>query len=315
MTAIRMFDADAVWRYLDYPGCIAAVRSAMRGVSGGSTVQPLREIVPLDDGKLFGVMPGLLEGERGYGAKLVSVYGDPARPGRTAHQGVVILFDRATGGVAAIAEAGSLTTIRTACATAVATDALARGDATTLGIFGTGELAAAHIKALPLVRPIERILVWGRDPERTRAFVEAMAERSDIAIRGVDDPREAAACDIVCTLTGAREPILLGGWVQPGAHVNVVGSSHAGPVEIDSALVVKSRYIADSRRGVLAAGAEFLAARAAGLIDEAHIAGEIGEVLLGRVAGRRGPDEVTLYKSLGHIVQDLAAIEYLLHAG
>jgi ornithine cyclodeaminase len=311
MTAIRMFDADAVRQHLDYPGCIAAVRSAMRDVSAGSTVQPLREIVPISDGKLFGLMPGLLEGERGYGAKLVSVYGDPSRPGRSAHQGVVVLFDRLTGSVAAIADAGSLTTIRTACATAVATDALARGDATTLGIFGTGELAAALIAALPLVRPIERILVWGRDPARTRGFVAGSA----IDIRSVDDPREAAACAIVCTLTGARAPILFGDWVQPGTHVNVVGSSHAGPVEVDSALVAMSRYIADSRRGVLAAGAEFLAARDAGLIDESHIAGEIGDVLLGRVSGRRRADEITLYKSLGHIVQDLAAIDYLLQAG
>eukprot|EP01037_Dinobryon_pediforme_P044190 gene44190-55769_t len=98
--------------------------------------------------------------------------------------------------------------VRTACATAVATDALARDDATTLGIFGTGALAAAHIAALPLVRPIERVLVRGRDPERTRGFVEAIAKRSGIHVRSVEDPRDAAACDIVCTLTGAREPVL-----------------------------------------------------------------------------------------------------------
>lgn len=314
MTAIRMFDADAVRQHLDYPGCIAAIRRAMGDVSDSAIQQPLRAIVPLGDDKLFGLMPGLLGGERGYGAKLVSVYGDPARPGRTAHQGVVVLFDRATGGVAAIADAGSLTTIRTACATAVATDALARTDATTLGIFGTGALAAAHIAALPLVRPIDHIVVWGRDPAGTRAFVDGLAERTAMNISCAEDPREAAACAIVCTLTSAHDPVLLGDWVLPGTHVNIVGSSHLGPVEVDSAMVTKSRYIADSRRGVLAAGAEFVAARAAGLINDSHIAAEIGDVLRGRIAGRRCADEVTLYKSLGHIVQNLAAIEYLLRS-
>jgi ornithine cyclodeaminase len=314
MTAIRMFDADAVRERLDYPGCIAAMRDAMREFSSSTTPQPLREIVSVGDGKLFGLMPGLLEGERGFGAKLVSVYADPARPGRTEHRGLVVLFDRDTGEVAAIADAGSLTTIRTACATAVATDALARVDATTLGIFGIGALAEAHIAALPLVRPIERIVMWGRDPKRTRAFVAEMAATTTAEIVAATDARDAAACTIVCTLTGARDPILFGDWIRPGTHVNLVGSSHAGPVEVDSALVAMARYVADSRRSVLAAGAEFLDARAAGLIGDDHIVGEIGEVLLGRISGRTHVEQVTLYKSLGHIVQDLAAISYLASA-
>jgi ornithine cyclodeaminase len=112
--------------------------------------------------------------------------------------------------------------------------------------------------------------------------------------------------DIICTVTSAVEPILKGAWVQPGTHLNLVGSSHAGPVEVDNDLVVRSRFIADSREGVLAQGAEFLRAKAAGLVGDDHIVAEIGQVLAGEIAGRRSVEEITVYKSLGHIVQDLS---------
>ena len=223
----------------------------------------------------------------------------------------MVLFDRDSGGVACIADAGEVTEIRTAAASAVATEALARPDARTLAIFGCGAQAASHIRALTRVRRFERVLIWGRSVERARHFAGRMGQEVGIAIEAVADGREAAAADVICTVTSARAPVLLGDWVRPGTHVNVVGSSHAGPVEIDHALVLASRYIVDSRRSALAAAAEFLLAKEAGLIDDGHIAAEIGEVLLGRIAGRRSPEEITVYKSLGHIVQDLAAVSYL----
>jgi ornithine cyclodeaminase len=113
--------------------------------------------------------------------------------------------------------------------------------------------------------------------------------------------------DIICTVTGAQEPVLKGAWVRPGTHVNVVGSSMAGPVEVDNEFVVRSRFIADSREGVLHQGAEFLRAKAAGLIGDDHVVGEIGQVLAGDIVGRRSDREITAYKSLGHVVQDLAS--------
>ena len=111
---------------------------------------------------------------------------------------------------------------------------------------------------------------------------------------------------MVCTVTSAAEPILLGEWVRPGTHVNVVGSSYAGPAEVDNELVRRSRFVVDSREGVLAQGAEFLRAKAAGVVGDEHIVGEIGQVLAGDVAGRTSAEEITVYKSLGHVVQDLA---------
>jgi ornithine cyclodeaminase len=135
-----------------------------------------------------------------------------------------------------------------------------------------------------------------------------MSDSVGAPMQVVADARMAAAeADVICTVTGSATPVLLGDWVRPGTHVNLVGSSVPGPVECDGALVARARYVADSRRSALAAAAEFLAAKQAGLVDDAHVVAEIGEVLLGRVSGRTSPEQVTVYKSLGHIVQDLAA--------
>lgn len=309
---IPFYGPEAVRAGLDYDGCIAVVRRAMADFSADGKPQPLRSIFELAPAKFFGLMPGALVAPHGFGAKLLSVFADPSQPGRSAHRGVVVLFDRDSGEVSCIADAGEVTEIRTAAASAVATDVLARPDARTLAIFGCGVQAASHVRALVRVRKLERILVWGRSAERAAGFAEQMRREVGIAITAVVEGREAAAAaDIICTVTSSRTPVLLGEWVRPGTHVNAVGSSHAGPVEIDHALVRASRYIVDSRRSALAAAAEFLLAKEAGLIDDDHIVAEIGEVLLGRVPGRRSPEEITVYKSLGHIVQDLASVSYL----
>jgi len=309
--SVPFYGPEEVRAALDYDGCIAAVRVAMAELSADGRPQPLRSIFEIEPAKLFGVMPGTLAAPHGFGAKVLAVFADPEQPGRSAHRGIVVLFDRDSGRVACIADAGEVTEIRTAAASAVATEALARPDARTLAIFGCGTQAAAHIRALARVRRFERALVWGRSVERARRFAERVGREVGITIEAVADGREAAVADIICTVTSARTPVLLGDWVRPGTHVNVVGSSHAGPVEIDHALVLASRYIVDSRRSALAAAAEFLLAKEAGLVGDGHIAAEIGEVLLGRIPGRRSPEEITVYKSLGHIVQDLAAVSYL----
>jgi ornithine cyclodeaminase/alanine dehydrogenase-like protein (mu-crystallin family) len=162
------------------------------------------------------------------------------------------------------------------------------------------------------VRRLTAVTVWGRSAERAQAFAAKMAGELGVPVSAAPSAEAAVAeADIVCTVTSAREPVLKGAWVRPGTHVNLVGSSYAGPTEADNDLVARARFIADSREGVLAQGAEFLKAKAAGLVGDAHVVGEIGEVLDGRLPGRQGPDQVTVYKSLGHIVQDLAAVQAL----
>jgi ornithine cyclodeaminase len=309
---ISFYDAAQVEELLDYPGCIDAVRRAMIALSSGERPQPLRQIFTVGDNQMFGTMPGELAALSTFGAKLVSVFADPERPGCTRHQGVVVAYDGKTGAVSCIADAEPITRIRTGCASAVATDALARKDAEVLAIFGTGVQADAHLRALPLVRDFREILLWGRSPEKTRRFAEQMSEELGRAITPVPDAREAASrADVICTVSSSAEPIVLGEWVKPGTHVNLVGSSYVGPVEVDSALVAKARYIADYRPGVLAQAAELAVARDAGLIGDSHVVGEIGEVLAGRIPGRENDEQITIYKSLGHVAQDLASAAYL----
>jgi ornithine cyclodeaminase/alanine dehydrogenase-like protein (mu-crystallin family) len=312
MRDFAVYRAPDVRRLLDFEGCIDAVRRAMAALSRDSRAQPLRSITPVREGRLFALMPGVSTGEPGFGAKLISVFRDPSRGGRSAHCGVVVLFEEESGAVVCIADAHEVTRIRTACNSAVATAALARRDAETLAIFGCGTQAEAHLHAIPLVRPIRRVLVWGRNAGIAREFAARMAGQCGHETVAVADPREAAAeADIICTVTGAAEPILMREWVRAGVHVNAVGSSHAGPVEIDPELVAASSYFVESRPSALAAAAEFIRARELGLVGDDHIRAEIGEVLNGTAEGRRRDDEITVYKSLGHIVQDLAATRYL----
>src|SRR5437763_7342605 len=179
---MRFFDAAEVERLLDYPGCIAAWRRAMIALSSGERPQPLRQIFTVGRNDMFGTMPGELAALSAFGAKLVSVFADPDRPRRTRHQGVVVAFDGTTGAVSCIADAEPVTKIRTACATAAATDALARADAGVLAIFGTGLQAESHLRALPLVRPFREILLWGQSAERTRELAERMSEVLDRTI-------------------------------------------------------------------------------------------------------------------------------------
>lgn len=305
---IRFIGPEEVASRLTYEKCIPIVRDAMIAFSKGKTKQTLRSIIPLSEGRFFGIMPGAMGEHATFGAKLISVFNENFDHGIPSHQGVVVLFDPQSGAPVCAVDGSAITAIRTAAASAVATEALARENARKLALLGYGEQARTHARALRSVRQIDSITVWGRSPERAEAFVEQMQAELAVPIRAAKTAREAVAdADIICTLTSASEPILRGEWVSPGTHVNLVGSSYAVPAEADNELVVRSRFIADSREGVLQQGGEFLRAKAAGLIGDDHIAGEIGQVLAGEIEGRRSPDEITVYKSLGHVVQDLAS--------
>ena len=305
---MRHIDKEEIARRLTYERCIPIVRDAMIAFSTGETKQLLRSILPLSEGRLFGVMPGALGAHKPFGAKVLSVFKDNAEKGKQSHQGVVLLFEPDGGEPVCILDAGEITAIRTAAASAVATDALARKDAKRLTILGTGEQAITHARAISKVRKLETLVVWGRSAERAQALAEKL--RAELSIETIVAPTTRVAvldADIVCTVTSAVEPILEGKWLRPGVHINLVGSSYAVPAEVDNDVVVRSRFFVDSREGVLAQGAEFLNAKKAGLIGDDHIKGEIGEVLAGKVEGRRSAEDITAYKSLGHIAQDLAS--------
>jgi len=309
---LLMLDADQVRDQLDYPGCMGAVKAAMIALSAGQTRQLLRSMIQIGDRGVFALMPGALGEDDMFGAKLISVFNDPASPGRRQHRGLVVLFEPEIGAPVCVADAEEITLIRTAAMTAVATDALARPDARVLTLYGNGAQAHSHVAAISLIRNLQEIRIWGRSPEKAAKCAAEIEAQFGIATHAIPDGREAAkGADILCTITNAHQPVLLGDWVEPGAHVNLVGSSGPGPVEVDDALVVASRFVADSRASITAQGAEFIIARDKGLIDETHIAAEIGEVLSGTLPGRQRPDQITLFKSIGHAMQDLASAAYL----
>jgi len=310
---MKFLSRDDVAQKLTYQVCIPAVRAAMIALSKGETRQLPRSYLPLEQGRIFGTMTGALGDGGPFGAKLISVFPDNFDKGLPSHQGVVVLFDRNSGAPIATADGGEITAIRTACASAVATDALARPDASRLALFGYGEQAETHLQAISHVRKLTEVTVWGRSLDRAKAFADKMTDHTGLPVTAANSAEDAAAnADIICTLTNAKDPILLGEWVKPGTHINAVGSSVPGPVEVDNDLVVKSRYVADSRVNILLVGAEFLKAKEAGLIGDDHIIAEIGQVLAGDVVGRRNAEDVTFYKSVGHIMQDLASLAAIL---
>ncbi|MGH8221951.1 MAG: ornithine cyclodeaminase family protein [Woeseiaceae bacterium] len=309
---VLFLSAADVHASLSCDACFAAVRQAMIAHSSGVTRHLLRSFIGMGEGRTFAQMPAALSIDGYFGAKLVSVFADPADPAHHAHRGLVVLFEGESGAPVCVADAGAITKLRTGAASAVATGALARPDARVLAILGTGHQAESHVLALSRVREFHTVRVWGRNPERLAAFIRRMADATKHSIEPAASAPEAVAdADVVCTVTSASQPILRGEWLAKGSHVNIVGSSAPGPVEVDDALVVNSRFFVDCREHVIRHGAEFLRAKSAGLIDDDHIVAEIGEVLRGQHPGRQGADEITVYKSLGHAVQDLAAVACL----
>ncbi len=289
---------------------IAIVDAAMRELSAGNVNAPQRTIMLVNPTTRLGFMPGAMSGIGRFGLKVVSLSSDAPRFGLPSHQGLMLLFDDATGRPLGALDCHALTRLRTAAASAVATRALARAEARTLAIIGCGDLAAPHVKAIAAVRPIARVIVWGRDREKAAAFAEACATASGLKI-DVADRVEAAAmeADIICTLTGSSTPLLEGAWLKPGQHVNLVGSSIRAAREVDDETVARGYFIADSRAHALAQAGELCHAIEQGRVGEDHLKGEIGEVLAGRVAGRSGNGQITIYKSLGHAAQDIAVAD------
>jgi ornithine cyclodeaminase len=293
--------------------CIDLMRHAMTLVADGATIQPIRQVLRHPGGQgALSMMPGYTGDPDWLGIKVLTVF--PANHGTQlgSHQGMVVLFDTRNGSPTALIDAREITAIRTAAATAVATDALARPDAVSLGIFGYGDQAASHLEALVAVRPFQRIVVWGRDPARAEAFAREQSSRLGVRVDAVTDAEQAGTSDVVVTVTAAPEPVFFSRWLQPGQHLNAVGSSIPATSEIDEDTVVRTRMFVDFRDSALALAGDFRRARERGLVGDDHIVGTIGDVLRKRFQPRPSGDEVTLFKSLGMICEDLIACDHVL---
>ncbi len=310
---ILMFDRAQVEAKLTMPACIDVMAETMQALARGEAILPLRSHLSLPSGDGLLLMPSALPSANAAGVKLLSLFmGNPAR-GLPAIQGVVVLFDAQTGELKAVADAVSITAIRTAAVSGAATRLLANPDADDLTILGSGTQAASHLSAMLAVRPIRRVRVWSRDFDKVCNFAERESDKHDIAIQVCKEAEAAVAgASLICTCTSASEPVLVSEWVSAGAHINAVGAYTPHMRECDSALVSRARIYVDSRESALAEAGDLLIPYAEGLVTDSVFDSELGAALLGRVAGRQSADEVTLFKSCGLAVQDLAALRYLV---
>lgn len=288
---------------------IQTMRRALTMLATGDVVMPLRSYLGIPGGDaVMGLMPSFMGGLEAVGVKVVAAFPGNFGTEYDTHQGVVLFFDTERGLLRAIVDATSITAIRTAAVSGLVTDLLANPDAGDLAIIGAGTQAHTHLQAMRAVRPIRRVRVYSAPAESATVFAERESRLTGISVQAVATAEEAVVgADLICTTTTATEPVVLGDWVSPGVHVNAVGAYTPTTRELDSALVARARLYADRRESLLSEAGEFLIPKGEGLFGDEYIVGEIGEVLTGKVPARTSPDEVTLFKSLGIAIEDLAS--------
>jgi ornithine cyclodeaminase/alanine dehydrogenase-like protein (mu-crystallin family) len=305
-----ILNAQEVERLLDMPGCMEAMEEALISLHRGDFVLPLRPLVKAPgQNHLLGLMPTYRGGDRPlYGLKTVAVFPDNAARGLDPHQGTVTLYDGENGQVVAVMNASPITAIRTAAVSGLATRALAREDSQVLAIVGAGHQAHPHIAAMLEARQFEQIKIAARSLESA----EKLAAEWPLAV-AVDSAEEALRdADVVCTVTSSAEPVVLGDWLKPGAHVNAVGACLPHTRELDGEAMGRATLFTDRRESCEKEAGDYIQAVADGAIREGHIRAELGEVLAGDAAGRTSEDEITVFESLGLAVEDLASAEYLV---
>jgi ornithine cyclodeaminase len=309
-----IINAEQTRTLLPMAECIDAMEPAMIAASNQSMLIPPRTLFQLqDDSGFFAVMPGASKALQAYGAKVVSYHPANAKSGRPPIQGFVTLFDHHTGEPRAIIDGNVITNVRTAAASGLATRCLARPDSSSCGIFGAGALAEVHLEAICQVRPIERCVIWARNPAQAQALADRCSAHVQAEIRATSDPQEAAACDVICTTTASPVPVVRGEWVRPGAHLNLVGAHKLTSREADTGLIVKSRVYIDLMESTRNEGGDIMIPIGEGAVSEDHIIGEIGQLLAGDIAGRMHEDDITVYNSLGIMSQDLYAALHVLN--
>ncbi len=288
---MEIIDEDGVRELLQMQALIPAMASALADLSSKKAVQPVRLALAVADHKGFmGVMPAY---NGALGAKIVTFY--PDNKGIHTHNAVILLFRPETGEPIAMIDGRLITEMRTAAASAAATKLLARHDASVLAILGSGVQAHSHLEALSLVRKFTDVRVWS--PRNATAFAD-----SHEGVRAVDSAEEAVkGADVIVVATSSMAPVLQGKWLSPGAHINAVGANHPKWRELDDDALAMSKIFVDSREAALVESGDVIAA--------GHIFAEIGEVVAGVLPGRESDDEITLFKSLGQAVEDIAAAD------
>jgi ornithine cyclodeaminase len=306
-------DGTTAQSLLPMDRCIDLMADALAGLARGEAANPLRTVVPVpaEIPSALAAMPAVLADPPAMGVKVISIFPGNHGQGIESHQGFVMLFEGEHGSPLALIDAIAITAIRTAAVSGLATRLLAREDAGDVAILGSGTQARSHLAAMQAARPLRRVRAWSPHRERLEAFAdEARSAGTDVEAM---DSAEAAVegADIICTVTASETPVLEGAWLATGAHVNAVGSSVPSNRELDSEAVRRSRLFVDSRESARNEAGDYLIPLREGAIGEDHIVAELGEIAAGMAEGRRSPDEITLFKSLGLAIEDLAAARWI----
>ncbi len=307
-----LIDKQAVYERLSMKRCVDLMKEAFADLETGINRQNVRTGMGLPKGALA-FMPCYLGRRKSFGAKLISVYPGNASEGWPSHQGYVMIFDEEHGEPVAAVDACAITEIRTAAASAAATDLLARKNCTHLAILGSGAQAVSHLEGMLSVRPIDSVNVWSYHYDHAVRYAETMREKYPALEISIFDTPSAAVkeADIVCSVCRSREPYLFADMIRPGTHINAVGTCSPVSREVSSDLVAASRLYVDQVEACKAESGEYLIPLKEGLIREDHIVGSIGAVLNGDVQGRQNNSEITLFDSLGLAVEDVICADEL----
>ncbi len=311
---ILILDSRQVRELLPMPECIELMADSLAALARGEVFQPLRTIArPPEARGLLGLMPASRSGEHGaFGLKAICVFPGNPTQGKDAHQGAVMLFSRETGELLALMNASEITAIRTAAVSAVATRLLAREDAAQLAIIGAGVQARTHLTALACVRPIKHARVACRNIEHAQQLAVEMQPKFSFPIEPVRTNEEAVrGADLIVTATSSLEPVINKDWISPGAHVNAIGTHSPNSREVDSGTMGVARIFVDRRESAINESGDYLLAAKEGVVTPESIIAEIGELLIGAKAGRSSASEITLFKSLGLAIEDVACADYL----
>ena len=311
--SVLILNEDDVQQLLPVNECIDVMERAFIALARGEVEQPLRTIFrPPNLKGVMALMPTFRGGESPlFGLKAICVFPGNAAVGKDAHQGAVILFDGTTGELRAIANASAITAIRTAAVSGLATKVLANKQASALAIIGAGVQARAHLEAIACVRKLKSVRVAASHKENAERFASEMNDHVGCQIEAVGTAEEALRdADIIVTATTSREPVIYREWIQTGAHINAIGTFSPKARELDTATMASSSLFVDRRESAFNEAGDYLIAAGEGAIGPESILAELGEVLIGKHPGRTSAGEITIFKSLGLAMEDLAAAEY-----
>ncbi|WP_404429943.1 ornithine cyclodeaminase family protein [Microbacterium lacus] len=311
---MRVFTRSAITRSLTLDAAIAAVADAHRRLARGESAAPAPISVAEPGGEAVFLGMAAVDTVSGLvGVKLLADIPSNGSRSLPTQRSAILVSSSRDGRPVALLDGASVTRIRTAAVSAVATDALSPSSARVLGLIGAGGLALIHVEALSRLRTFELVVVWSRTAQRADELVRALLSR-DIKAIAVSTPREVVdLADVVCTLTPSSKPVISGEWLRPGHHINAVGARpRADHREVDSEAIRRSRVILDTREATLKESGDILIPLAEGVIEIKDLDAELGDVLIGRVAGRSDDKEITLFNSLGSGLQDLAMAGVLL---